>query len=58
MIFVSGRGTPGLSIAPASVQEVWRPTLQRVAASEGGNRVAAANPSLLGVVSPGRLLVT
>ena len=52
MIFVSGRGMPGLSIAPTPVQEVWRPTLQHVAASEAGSRAAAANPSLLGVVPP------
>ena len=47
-----------MSIALASVQEVWRPTLQRVAVSEGGSMVAAVKPSLLGVVSPGALLVT
>jgi len=44
---------PGLSIAPTPVQEAWRPTLQRVAASEGGSRVAAVKPSLPGVVPPG-----
>ncbi|XP_066354964.1 uncharacterized protein [Miscanthus floridulus] len=48
-----GRGMPGLSIAPTPMQETWRPTLQRVAASEGGSRVAAAKPSLPGVVPPG-----
>jgi len=34
-------------------QEVWRPTLQCVAMSKGGNRAAAAKPSLPGVVPPG-----
>ena len=47
-----------MTIALASMQEVWRPTLQRVAASEGGSRVAAVKPSLPGVVPPGRLLMT
>ena len=42
-----------MSIAPTPVQEVWRPTLQRVVASEGGIRVAAAKPSLPGVVPTG-----
>ena len=41
----------GLSIAPTPMQEAWRPTLQRVAVSGGGNRVAAASPSLLGAVA-------
>ncbi|XP_066373781.1 uncharacterized protein [Miscanthus floridulus] len=43
---------PGLSIASTPMREVWRPTLQRVAASEGDSRVAAAKPSLPGMVSP------
>ena len=34
------------------MQETWRPTLQRVMASDGGNRVVAASPSLPGVVHP------
>ena len=42
-----------MSIAPTPVQEVWRPTLQRVVVSEGGSGVAAARPSLLGVLPPG-----
>ena len=42
-----------MSIAPTPVQEIWRPTLQRVAASEGGSRVAAAKPSVPGVVPLG-----
>ena len=41
-----------MSIVPTPVQETWRSTLQRVAVSEGGSRVAAAKPSLLGVVPP------
>ena len=41
----------GLSIAPTPMQEAWRPTLQRVAASGGWNRVAVASPSLLGAVA-------
>ena len=43
----------GLSIAPTPVQEHWRPTLQRVAVSEGGSRVAATKPLLSGVVPLG-----
>jgi len=35
------------------MQEAWRPTLQRAVVSSGGNRVVAANPSLLGVVLTG-----
>ena len=42
-----------MSIAPTPVQEVWRPTLQRVATSEGGSGVAAARPSLPGVLPLG-----
>ena len=42
-----------MSVALTPVQEIWRPTLQRVVVSEGGSRVAAAMPSLLGVVPPG-----
>ena len=42
-----------MSIVPTLMQEIWRPTLQRVAASEGGSRVAAVKPSLPGVVPPG-----
>ena len=34
--FVSGREMSGLSIAPTPMQEVWRPTLQRVTTSDGG----------------------
>ena len=41
-----------LSIAPTPVQETWRPTLQHVVVSEGGSRVAAAKPSVPGVVPP------
>ncbi|XP_066334499.1 uncharacterized protein [Miscanthus floridulus] len=44
---------PGLSIALTPVQEVWRPTLQRVAASEGGSGVVAARSSLPRVLPPG-----
>ena len=33
----------GLSIALTPMQETWRPTLQRVAVSEGGSRVAVAS---------------
>ena len=33
------------------MQEAWRPTLQRVTVSGGGNRVAAVSPSLPGVVA-------
>ena len=51
-IFVSDRGMPGLSVALTPVQEDWRPTLQRLAVSEGGSRVAATKPLLPGVTPP------
>ena len=40
-----------MSIAPTSVREAWRPTLQRVATSGGGSRMAAVSPSLSGAVA-------
>ena len=51
--FVSGRAMMGLSIAPTPMQEVWRPTLQHAAVSDGGSKVVAAKPSLPGVVPSG-----
>ena len=51
--FVSGRVMMGLSIAPTPMWEVWRPTLQRVAASSVGNRMVVVNPFLSGVVPLG-----
>ena len=40
-----------MSIAPTPVREAWRPTLQRVAMSGGGSRMAAVSPSLSGAVA-------
>ena len=42
-----------MSVTPTFMQETWRPTQQRVVVSEGGSRVAAAKPSLLGAVPAG-----
>ena len=42
-----------MSIAPTPLREDWRPTLRCVAASEWGNRVATAKPSLPGAVALG-----
>ncbi|XP_066323431.1 uncharacterized protein [Miscanthus floridulus] len=47
-----GRAMTGLSIAPTPMRKVWRPTLQRITASGGWNRVVAVNPSLPRVVPP------
>ena len=41
----------GLSIASTPMQETYRPTLQHVAVSNGGSRVVAVSPSLLGAVA-------
>ena len=56
--FDSGQMLMGLSVAPTSIREEWRPTLHRAMMSGGESRVVAVGPSLPGAAPLGSVAST